>query len=141
MRVLFSREDVVRLGAKRPPIAATACYRDNRLTIMGVVAGDMSPFLPTALPPEYHIATSMEWHPATVTGPPTASTLRAVGLAEVAVLREGALTAANLDRVELVWDERTAGVLLDTCVATASGAEASALSVSMAPGRMQATFP
>jgi aerobic-type carbon monoxide dehydrogenase small subunit (CoxS/CutS family) len=125
VRVVFAREDVVRLGAKRPPISASAVYRDGQLSIAGVVAGDVSPFLgPTS--PTYRIASSTAWHPATVSGPPTASMLRAVGLAEIAVLREGALTAAHAARAALVWDERTAGVLLDACVAAPSGALAGA---------------
>jgi aerobic-type carbon monoxide dehydrogenase small subunit (CoxS/CutS family) len=125
VRVVFAREDVVRLGAKRPPMAATAVYREGRLTVEGVVAGEIAPFLQPTLP-TYRIVTSTEWHSATAIGPPTASTLRAVGLAEVAVLREGALAAAGADRVALAWDERTAGVLLDTCVAVPSGAFAGA---------------
>ena len=57
-----------------------------------------------------------------VPGPPTASHLRAVGFAERAVLLEGALAEAGVDRVELARDERVAGVLLDTCARAASGA-------------------
>jgi CO/xanthine dehydrogenase Mo-binding subunit len=48
--------------------------------------------------------------------------LRAVGLAERAVLVEGALHAASVDRSVLVRDARAGGALLDTCVAAASGA-------------------
>ena len=36
VRVVYAREDVVRLGPKRPPIAATAVWRDGRVVIEGV---------------------------------------------------------------------------------------------------------
>ena len=39
VRVVYSREDVVRLGPKRPPIAATAVVRDGELSIEGRVVG------------------------------------------------------------------------------------------------------
>ena len=39
VRVVYSREDVVRLGPKRPPIAATAVWRDGAVHVDGVVAG------------------------------------------------------------------------------------------------------
>ena len=38
VRVVFAREDVVRLGPKRPPISATAVVRDGVVEIEGVVA-------------------------------------------------------------------------------------------------------
>jgi CO/xanthine dehydrogenase Mo-binding subunit len=61
-----------------------------------------------------------------VAGPSTATTLRGAGLAERAVLVEGALHAAGADRMALVRDGRAAAVLLDTCVASGSGALAGA---------------
>src|SRR2546429_4581168 len=41
----------------------------------------------------------------------------AVGIAELAVLAEGALEEAGADRADLVADDRAAGVLLDSCAA------------------------
>jgi CO/xanthine dehydrogenase Mo-binding subunit len=61
-----------------------------------------------------------------VPGPATSSALRAVGLAERALLVEGALHEARVDRSSLMRDERSARVLLDSCVAVASGAVAGA---------------
>jgi CO/xanthine dehydrogenase Mo-binding subunit len=61
-----------------------------------------------------------------VPGPPVAASLRAVGWAELAVLAEGAVRAAGLDRVALVDDERAAAVLLDTAVVAPTGAAAGA---------------
>src|SRR3954447_8417019 len=42
VRVLFSREDVVRLGPKRPPIAASAVVAGSSVVIRGTVVGDAS---------------------------------------------------------------------------------------------------
>jgi hypothetical protein len=125
VRVVFAREDVVRLGPKRPPIAASARYRDGRIEISGVVAGDTTPFAaPIAWP--YRVEERAEWKVVSVPGPPTASTLRAVGLAERAVLVEGAMSAATVNRRDLVRDARAEATLLDTCAASESGALAGA---------------
>jgi aerobic-type carbon monoxide dehydrogenase small subunit (CoxS/CutS family) len=125
VRTVFSREDVVRLGPKRPPIAATAHHADGVVTITGTVAGDLTPFTaPIAWP--YAIEERAHWGSTSLAGPPTSSALRAVGLAERAVLVEGALTASAADRLGIVRDARAASVLLDTCVAAPSGALAGA---------------
>jgi CO/xanthine dehydrogenase Mo-binding subunit len=123
---VFAREDVVRLGPKRPPIAATATLVDGVVVeIDGMVAGDPAPFTaPIAWP--YRIEERATWEQVSVAGPPTSDALRAVGLAERAVLVEGALTAVAADRLALVRDARAASVLLDTCVAAPSGALAGA---------------
>lgn len=125
VRTVFAREDVVRLGPKRPPIAATAQHADGVVTIQGVVAGDVAPFTaPVAWP--YAIEERAEWAGTALSGPPTSSTLRAVGLAERALLIEGALAASSIDRLAVVRDARAAAVLLDTCAAAPSGALAGA---------------
>ena len=125
VRVVFSREDVVRLGPKRPPIAAHAHFDGSRLTIDGVVAGPVMPFdAPVDWP--YRVEEVGAWVEQSVAGPPTAGHLRAVGSAERAVLLEGALAAADADRDQLINDDRAASVLLDTCVRAASGATAGA---------------
>ena len=45
VRVVYSREDVVRLGPKRPPIAAMARWDDGAVVVHGSVAGDVAPFV------------------------------------------------------------------------------------------------
>ena len=42
VRAVFSREDVVRLGPKRPPIAASAVVDGDRIDLRGVVARDLA---------------------------------------------------------------------------------------------------
>jgi hypothetical protein len=125
VRVLFSREDVVRLGPKRPPIAATAVVEGGRVVIEGVVAGPVDAF-ETPIEWPYRIDEVGTWKSQAVAGPPTASHLRAVGFAERVVLAEGALAEAGTDRVALARDDRVARVLLDTCARMASGALAGA---------------
>ena len=124
VRVVFSREDVVRLGPKRPPIA-TAVFDGRRVVMDGVVAGPVDAY-ETPIDWPYRIDESGTWTQERVPGPPTASHLRAVGLAERAVLVEGALAEHGADRAELACDERVARVLLDTCTRAASGAIAGA---------------
>ncbi len=121
VRVVFSREDVVRLGPKRPPIAATATWDDGTVRVRGVVAGHVAPFVaPIAWP--YALTEVGEWTSAVPPGPPTSSDLRAVGLAERSLLVEGALHVAGVDRNGLVTGARARAVLLDSCVSARSGA-------------------
>jgi aerobic-type carbon monoxide dehydrogenase small subunit (CoxS/CutS family) len=125
VRVVYAREDVVRLGPKRPPIAASAVLDGATVRVRGRVVGDVAPFTrPIAWP--YALEEDGDWVSASASGPSTASTLRAVGLAERAVLLEGALHVAGVDRAALVRHDRAARVLLDTCVAAASDAMAGA---------------
>ncbi len=132
VRVLFSREDVVRLGPKRPPMAASAAYEaaGRRLVIQGSVVGSSTDAFDRArsvIP--YAMAVEADWRPVIVPGPPVADRLRAVGDAETAVLVEGALSAAGLDRndrLELLSDDRARAVLLDTVVEERGGALAGA---------------
>jgi aerobic-type carbon monoxide dehydrogenase small subunit (CoxS/CutS family) len=125
VRVLFAREDVVRLGPKRPPIAACARYADGVASIEGRVVGDAAPFLaPVAWP--YRVDEVGTWSRVVVPGPATSAALRAVGLAERALLLEAAIDEAEIARIDLARDERVADVLLDTCVAAPSDALAGA---------------
>jgi aerobic-type carbon monoxide dehydrogenase small subunit (CoxS/CutS family) len=136
VRVVYAREDVVRLGPKRPPIAATAVFDGTTVHTRGTVVGDAAPFVaPIAWP--YSLEERGEWTSATALGPPTASTLRAVGLAERAVLLEGALHVAGADRTVLVCDDRVAAVMLDACVVAESGAVAGARVVCDDAGRIE----
>jgi CO/xanthine dehydrogenase Mo-binding subunit len=122
VRVVYSREDVVRLGPKRPPMAATAQWRDGRVEIDGVVArGGLAAF-ERDWPSPYALDIDAHWRAVDLTGPPVGTDARASGLAERAVLVEGALDAAGVDRASLT----DAPTLLDTCVFAPSGASAGA---------------
>lgn len=125
VRVLFSREDVVRLGPKRPPIGATAVYDGRAVDVHGHVAAGVAAFGAEAVTP-YQLDVRQRWEPVAVPGPPVATNLRAAGAAEVAVLVEGALEEAGADRAALVADDRAAGVLLDSCATAPGGARAGA---------------
>ena len=125
VRVVYSREDVVRLGPKRPPIAAAARLWGRHVEVEGLVAGDTVPFdAPIAWP--YAIEERGSWRRTEAVGPPTSGEARGVGLAERAVLVEGALDAAGADRQDLTRDDRARLVLLDTCAPGSSGALAGA---------------
>lgn len=122
VRAVFAREDVVRLGPKRPPIAASAVARDGRIILRGVVA-DAFPAVPTP----YAVELDVQWNHESVNGPPVSSALRAVGIAEQTVLVEGAIEAAGWDRRALLaHDPRAAAVLLDTVAISGDGAVAGA---------------
>ncbi len=129
VRVLFSREDVVRLGPKRSPIAASAVLDGQSVRVRGNVAAGPGAevFLaPVAVEWPYALDLDAHWTPTTAAGPPTTSSARAAGVAEHTLLLEGAVDEAGVDRTELVTDERVARVLLDVCAPTPSGALAGA---------------
>jgi xanthine dehydrogenase small subunit len=125
VRVVLSREDVVRLGPKRPPIAAGAAHERDSVTVRGRVVDGGGAFHPAVVTP-YRLDVHQQWEAVPVPGPPVAPHLRGAGAAEVAVLVEGALEEAGVDRASLVADDRAAGVLLDSCAAVAGGARAGA---------------
>jgi aerobic-type carbon monoxide dehydrogenase small subunit (CoxS/CutS family) len=105
VRVVYAREDVVRLGPKRPPVAAVAVARGDVVEIDGVVAAGAG--APRTWPAPAGIDVRARWREEKLPGPPVSADLRAVGLAEQALLVAGAL-----DR--------------DVDVTTPSGARASA---------------
>jgi aerobic-type carbon monoxide dehydrogenase small subunit (CoxS/CutS family) len=87
MRVLLSREDVVRLGPKRPPVAAG--IRADGTGVMRVVRTPGLPSIP-----------GFEVEHVDVPGPPTSAAIRGAGWVEGAVLRaalnkDAAVTAPN----------------------------------------------
>jgi predicted RNase H-like HicB family nuclease len=82
VRVLLSREDAVRLGPKRPPVAAGA-----RADGSGVVRVARTPGVADAI---RSFASALEVHEVDAPGPPTSTALRAVGWAEAHVLLAGA---------------------------------------------------
>jgi aerobic-type carbon monoxide dehydrogenase small subunit (CoxS/CutS family) len=75
VRVLLSREDVVRLGPKRPPIAAGV-----RADGTGIVRVVRTPGL---------VVPGFVVEEVDVAGPPTSAAVRAAGWAEAAILRAG----------------------------------------------------
>jgi xanthine dehydrogenase small subunit len=78
VKVVFSREDVVRMGPKRPPLA-TAVRADGT----GVVYVARTPGIAEVIG---SFAPGLEVHEVSVPGPPTSVDVRAAGWAEVAVL-------------------------------------------------------
>jgi hypothetical protein len=87
IRVVLSREDTVRLGPKRPPVAAGA--RAGGTGVMRVartsgVAGAIRSFAP-----------GLDVQEVDVAGPPTSTALRAAGWAEAHVLLSGAAGRAG----------------------------------------------
>ena len=126
VRTVFSREDVVRLGPKRPPMAASAVFDRGRIEIVGRVA---RPGLPAFAGPAitaYDVEVGATWEGVDLAGPPVSNDLRGVGWAELAILVEGALDAAGVSRDELVREVRDRAVMLDSLVAAPGGARAGA---------------
>jgi len=91
VRVVYAREDVVRMGPKRPPIAAVALNRAGTVDIQGVIARGGAPRLWPA-----PVDVRAQWTEVDVAGPPVGAELRATGLAEQAMLVAGAL-GRNVD--------------------------------------------
>jgi hypothetical protein len=120
VRVLLAREDAVRIGPKRPPIAATARVSGGTVAIEGRRAAAT---LPDVVLP-YAVEVVRAWNDVTLVGPPVGA-LRAAW-AEEHVLVEGALDTAGIDRSAIVRDVRASSVLLDTCAMDADGAIAGA---------------
>jgi aerobic-type carbon monoxide dehydrogenase small subunit (CoxS/CutS family) len=87
VRVLLSREDTVRLGPKRPPIAAGI-----RADGTGALVVVRTPGIAKAI---NMVAPGLRVEEVDVAGPPTSAELRAAGWAEAAVLLAGARGAAG----------------------------------------------
>jgi Aerobic-type carbon monoxide dehydrogenase, small subunit CoxS/CutS homologs len=122
VRVVFAREDVVRLGPKRPPMAASAFMRDGHIEVRGVTAAAF----PECSTP-YDVGVDVAWEVQAVKGPPVSRALRATGLAETTVLVEGAIDAARVDRATLLrHDARAQAVVLDAIAVSTAGALAGA---------------
>ncbi len=85
VRALYTREDVVRLGPKRPPVAAGV--RADGTGVMRVArtpgSGDLGPWKAAVL----GVLPHLEIEEVDVCGPPVAAEIRAAGWAEAAVLR------------------------------------------------------
>lgn len=96
---MFSREDVVRLGAKRPPLAAGI-----RADGSGVVRVARTPGVVDAI---RSIAPKWTVEEVDLVGPPTSAAVRGAGWAEVAALLasdDGWVTAPNGARAQAVVD-------------------------------------
>ncbi|GAC1314118.1 MAG: hypothetical protein NVSMB12_06800 [Acidimicrobiales bacterium] len=76
VRVVFAREDVVRLGPKRPPIAAG-------------VRADGTGVVRVAATPGIAFGPGLVVEQVSVSGPPTSAAIRGAGWVEAAVLRAG----------------------------------------------------
>ena len=87
VRALFSREDVVRLGPKRPPIAATAVFDNGRVMIDGIVAGALDAY-ETPIEWPYRIEEVGTWRAEAVAGPMMAAAIRRANEKDLARLRQ-----------------------------------------------------
>lgn len=125
VRMLFAREDVVRMGAKRPPISATAVLRDGTVEIDGTLIGDPD-WVDSEYPLPYAIDCNEVWTGTAAPGPATAPGLRAFPLVERSVLVEGAISERGIDRSTLVRDDRVGAALINVCVIEPAGALAGA---------------
>ena len=119
VRVLYRREDVVRRGPKRPPMAG-----GMRSDGTGVIRVARTPGISEAIS---SFAPRLEVEEVDVSGPPTSALLRAAGWAEVAALAasagsvepvrapNGAVAAARVD-ADGVWVQVDCGDPLDDVV-------------------------
>ncbi|MDR3650988.1 MAG: 2Fe-2S iron-sulfur cluster-binding protein [Acidimicrobiales bacterium] len=84
VRVVFSREDVVRLGPKRPPMAAGVRADGSGVVRVGRTPGspDLAPWARAAA----SVAPGLVVEEVAVAGPPVSADLRGAGWAEAAVL-------------------------------------------------------
>lgn len=104
VRVLLSREDVVRLGPKRPPLAA-----GMRPDGSGVVRVARTPGIAAAITT---VAPGLVVEEVDLAGPPTSAALRAAGWAEAAVLlavlgREATVQSPSGARATATVDDGT----------------------------------
>jgi len=84
VRAMFSREDTVRLGPKRPPVAGWV--RADETGVLAVAAPETLDDRSTLRASIASVAPDLEVEFVEVVGPPTAATARAAGWAEAAVL-------------------------------------------------------
>lgn len=133
VRVLLSREDVVRLGPKRPPIAAGL-----RADGSGVVLVARTPGIAAAI---RSAAPRLEVRELDVVGPPTSVALRAAGWAEGVVLEAAAAAVAGGRRPMALPGAAAAGLenarIAEVTVASPWGSRATAELAVDAEGRPQ----
>ena len=115
VRVVYSREDVVRLGPKRPPLAAVAWADGGVVRIDGVVAAGAGP-VPVV------DGVEARWREVAIPGPPVSWSLRGAGIAEQAMLAaavrrdDAARVTVEGGRVRRVEVEVSGGDPLDEVV-------------------------
>jgi len=126
VRVLLSREDVVRLGPKRPPVAAVARMAGGSVEVVGRHVATREGTGPPAPPWVWRPALRAIWEPVPVPGPAASWALRGAGWAEQVLLALAALREAGLDPAAELTDERVAGVWLGAGAAAPGGAVAGA---------------
>jgi aerobic-type carbon monoxide dehydrogenase small subunit (CoxS/CutS family) len=118
VRVVYSREDTVRLGPKRPPIAAYAWREGDVVQVRGIVANGAWEQDPRPRTP-YSVDVDAHWEARALAGPPTGA-VRALGMAEHAVLVDAAidesLGVSGEERTAMLRNDRYASVALDSCV-------------------------
>ncbi len=114
----------MRLGPKRPPIAATAVLRGGVVVLEGRVVAETTTWPPA--PAVLTVPVEERWEAVTVPGPSTTTALRAFPLAEQTLLREAALAAAGRDGAACCIDERVARTRLATVAAAPGGGLAGA---------------
>jgi hypothetical protein len=86
VRALWSREDVVRLGPKRPPISAGVAPDGSGILRVGVPADGPAPWWEELERAVARVAPGLSIEPVAVTGPPVSGDPRGAGWAEAAVL-------------------------------------------------------
>lgn len=89
VRALFSREDVVRFGPKRPPVGAGIRLDGTGVVLLATTEADLD-----QVRPGWGTPAGLEIYPVEVPGPATSVALRAAGWAEVAVLAAAAAALA-----------------------------------------------
>ncbi|MGI8937716.1 MAG: 2Fe-2S iron-sulfur cluster-binding protein [Iamia sp.] len=87
VRVLLAREDVVRLGPKRPPVAGGACADGSGTLRVAATPGIVAAIVA--------VAPGLRVEEVAVPGPPTSIDPRAAGWAEAALLLAGATGVAG----------------------------------------------
>ena len=117
VRVVLSREDVVRLGPKRPPIAAG--LRSDGTGVVRIAGTD--PALAEAVRAGLGAAAEVEL--VAVTGPAVSAAIRAAGWAEGAVL---AAAVRALDPSSGLGSTEVDGTTVTSTVTTADGGSATA---------------
>lgn len=121
VRTVLRREDVVRLGPKRPPLAAAACADATGTRVRVESRG---PLAPPVVPQPHGAQIDLEHTTTAVPGPPVAHTCRAPW-AETALLAHLALRAAGIAPAERVTGI-AAAVALDSVAADPDGGVAGA---------------
>ena len=104
VRVLFSREDVVRFGSKRPPVGAGIRLDGTGVVLLGTTEAGLR-----QVRQGWRAPPGLELYAVEVPGPATSVALRAAGWAEVAVLAASAAALAAGTTTAVVTTREGAG--------------------------------